>query len=250
MAVEEVMITLTSKSLVKSGWRNLKRITKQWLGYICCVVEKTPEQCIELYCADCKTMKTGYMESRVHDVQSRTLSSPVVLWTVDGMKRFYVLGLLDWVIKKLAMLWIMPSLALLLHIVLSIITCSYVIRPEKFVWLDNVRLTFIWPDIFHSKKLQLFLMHMHARTHTHTHYYYYYYTYTHIYNVHAYTLNKTSGYLKSSQLKLAHNILHNDIVHIRYMNIFTVHAQTITLPFAPWSSIVSLHVLLYYPSCW
>ena len=39
----------------------------------------------------------------------------------------YVLGLLDWLIKKLAMLWIMSSLALLLHIVLSMTACSYMI---------------------------------------------------------------------------------------------------------------------------
>ena len=37
-----------------------------------------------------------------------------------------VLGLLGRVIKKLATSWIMPSLALLLHMVLSMTTCSYV----------------------------------------------------------------------------------------------------------------------------
>ena len=46
------------------------------------------------------------------------------------MKNFYVLGLLGWGIKKLAMSWIMPSLALLLYIVLSMTAYSYVIRLE------------------------------------------------------------------------------------------------------------------------
>ena len=46
------------------------------------------------------------------------------------MMNFYVLGLLSRVIKKLAMSWLMPSLALLLHIVLSMTACSYMIRLE------------------------------------------------------------------------------------------------------------------------
>ena len=40
---------------------------------------------------------------------------------------FYMLGLMGQVIKKLAMSWIMPPLALLLHIVLSMTACSYII---------------------------------------------------------------------------------------------------------------------------
>ena len=58
----------------------------------------------KLYYLIAKNMKTGFVE-----------------WST-----FYVLGLLGQLIKKLAMSWIIPSLALLLHIVLSIIACSYI----------------------------------------------------------------------------------------------------------------------------
>ena len=37
------------------------------------------------------------------------------------------------VIKNLTMLWIMPSLALLLHIVLSMTVCSYMIRFNMYL---------------------------------------------------------------------------------------------------------------------
>ena len=60
------------------------------------------------------------------------------------MNTFYVL-------KLLAMSWIMPSLALLLHIALSMTACSYMIRfymyLEESSVTGNVTLTFIWPDI-------------------------------------------------------------------------------------------------------
>ena len=45
------------------------------------------------------------------------------------MKNLYVLGLLGRVIKASNVI-IMPSLALLLHIVLSMTVCSYMIRLE------------------------------------------------------------------------------------------------------------------------
>ena len=54
---------------------------------------------------------------------------------ICGMKHLlyiYALGLLDWVVKKLAISWIMPSLALLLHKVLSMIACSYMIRFNMY----------------------------------------------------------------------------------------------------------------------
>ena len=76
------------------------------MAWLHCEIEKMPEYCI----ASCivlfaKNMKKGYVE-----------------WIT-----FYVLGLLVWVIKNLVMSWIMPSLALLLHIVLSMTACGYMI---------------------------------------------------------------------------------------------------------------------------
>ena len=59
---------------------------------LCCVVEKTSEH-PKLYCAVCQKY-----EDRIREMK---------------------LGILGQVIKKLAMSWIMPFLALLLHTVLS-----------------------------------------------------------------------------------------------------------------------------------
>ena len=86
-----------SKSCSKKWLRELEKDfeTMSWLHY---VIEKTPEHfigsCIVLFA---KNVKTGYVE-----------------WST-----IYVLGLLGQVIKKLAISWTIPSLALLLHIVLS-----------------------------------------------------------------------------------------------------------------------------------
>ena len=91
MAVLEVMITQHPRAVVKHGWGNLKSMMATWL---CCVVEKTTEQCIvSCIVLFAKNMKTG--------------------WST-----FYVFGLLFRVIKKLAMSWIMPCFALFLHTVL------------------------------------------------------------------------------------------------------------------------------------
>ena len=65
-------------------------------------------RCIVLFAKD---MKTGYVE-----------------WST-----FYVIKLLGRVIKKLAMSWTMPSLALLLNTVLLMTTCSYVIKFNMYL---------------------------------------------------------------------------------------------------------------------
>ena len=107
-----------------------------------CVVEKMPEHCIVSYIAlFAKNMKTGYME-----------------WST-----FYVLGLLGRVIKKLAMSWIMPPLALLLHIVLSLIACGYVIRFNMYLEISVIgqcqtNIYLAWYFVRHSKKLYLSLL--------------------------------------------------------------------------------------------
>ena len=87
------------------------------LNYIC--MDKKADEinivsCIVLFA---KNMKTGYVE-----------------WST-----FYVLGLVGWVIKKLAMSWIMWALAVLLHIVLSMTVCSYVIRFNMYRSLEIFR---------------------------------------------------------------------------------------------------------------
>ena len=51
---------------------------------------------------------------------------------IRGMKDFYLLGLLGWVIKKIAMSWIMPSIALLLCILISMTACNMIKNIQTY----------------------------------------------------------------------------------------------------------------------
>ena len=96
-----------------------------------------PEHCIQSYIVlFIKNMKTGYVE-----------------WS-----NLYVLGLLGQIIKKLAMSWIMPSLALLLHIVLSMTVCSYMIRFNMYLEISmtgqhQINICLAWYFVRHSQKI-------------------------------------------------------------------------------------------------
>ena len=90
MAVLEVMITIV---VVKSAWLSMRKL-------------KRLRHHSKLYCAVCQKYEDRIL----------------------GMQHFLCAWITELrVIKKLAMSWIMPSLALLLHIVLSVTACSYMI---------------------------------------------------------------------------------------------------------------------------
>ena len=110
----------------------------------------------KFYCAIYQKMKTGYMK-----------------WST-----FYALGLLGWVVKKLAMSWIMPSLALLLHIVLSMTASSYMIWFNMYLEISvagqcQTNIYLAWHFVRHSKNYNCFWCkhincndNLHTNTHT------------------------------------------------------------------------------------
>ena len=51
---------------------------------------------------------------------------------IRGMKDFNLLGLLGWVIKIIAMSWIMPSIALLLCILISMTACNMIKNIQTY----------------------------------------------------------------------------------------------------------------------
>ena len=99
---EKPWISMSLKSCNKKWLRELEK-DYETINWLYCVVEKMPKHCI-VSCIVCL---------------------PKIEDRIRGMKYFYVLGLLGWVIKKLTISWIMPSLALLLYIVLSMTICNY-----------------------------------------------------------------------------------------------------------------------------
>ena len=87
--------------MAEGTWKDYESMT--WLHY---VVKNMPEHCIVT--SACQNMKMGYVE-----------------WST-----LYVLGLMDLIIKKLAMSWIMPSLAIVIANIIN--DCIWLYEYYRF----------------------------------------------------------------------------------------------------------------------